>query len=79
MEFDNLHQFGVVYEMHLDFMEYTRIIYGLQDWLSDCGGLTIALMALFKVITKIVMYQVLDYNMMIQLYKRKELKSELME
>ena len=63
MEFDNLHQFGVVYEMHLDFIDYHRVVYGIQDWLSDCGGLAIGLTALFKLIVKLFLYQILDYSM----------------
>ena len=47
MEFNNLHQFGVTYEMNLDLTEYNRKVYGFLDWLSDLGGLSSALLALF--------------------------------
>ena len=46
MEYNNLHQFGVVYEMSLDLVEHQRQVYGFLDWLSDCGGLASAMIAL---------------------------------
>ena len=56
MEYDNNHQFGVVYEMHLDLTSHERIVYGFLDWLSDLGGLVSALMAAFGIILRIFMY-----------------------
>ena len=56
MEFNNLHQFGVVYEMNLDSVWHERKVYGFLDWLSDIGGLVSALMAGFAVILRICMY-----------------------
>ena len=56
MEFNNNHQFGVVYEMHLDLTSHERIVYGVLDWLSDVGGLVSALMAAFAVILRLFMY-----------------------
>ena len=50
MVFDNNHQFGVVYEMQLDFTSHERKVYGFLDWLSDLGGLISALMAAFGVL-----------------------------
>ena len=70
MEFDNLHQFGVVYEMHLDQVSHERIVYGFLDWLSDLGGLVSALMAAFAVILRIFMYQALDFHMVERLFSR---------
>ena len=50
MEFDNLHQFGVAYEMSFDIVKYERTVYSLLDWLSDIGGLASALMSILGII-----------------------------
>lgn len=70
MEFNNLNQFGVVYEMNLDSVWHERKVYGFLDWLSDLGGLVSALMAVFAIIFKIFMYQALDYFMVERLFTR---------
>ena len=45
IEFDNLSQFGVVYEVNLDLTTYTRTVYSFLDWVSDIGGLSTAIAA----------------------------------
>ena len=63
MELENLHMFGVVYEMNLDLLTYKRTVYSFLEWVSELGGLVSALMAFFAVVNKIFMYQALDFSM----------------
>ena len=56
MEFKNLHQYGVVYQMDLDLVIYQRQVYGILDCLSDLGGLTSGLYAIFTIFIKVSMY-----------------------
>ena len=49
--------------MDLDLVTYQRTVYSFLDWLSDLGGLTSALTAVFAIVLKIVMYQAMDYYM----------------
>ena len=77
MEFNNLHQFGVVYEMNLDSVWHERKVYGFLDWLSDIGGLVSALMAGFAIILRICMYQALDFHMVERLFTREQLEQEV--
>ena len=73
IEFDNLNQFGVTYEVNLDMTSYQRTVYSFLEWLSDLGGLSSALVIVQGVILKILMYQALDYFMVSQLYNRRKL------
>ena len=34
MEYDNLHMFGVVYELDFDAWTYNRNVYSFLEWLS---------------------------------------------
>ena len=77
MEYNNLHQFGVVFQINLDFIQYERQVYGILDWLSDCGGLSSALFAILSIASKILMYQLLDYYMVKCLYTKQELESSI--
>ena len=70
MEYNNLHQFGVVFEMSLDLVEHQRQVYGFLDWLSDCGGLASALTAMIGILGNILMFELLDFYMVEQLYSR---------
>ena len=63
MEFNNLHQFGVIFEMNMDLWQHERKVYGLLDWLSDCGGLASALIAIIGLLSKVLMFQLLDFHM----------------
>ena len=74
MEYNNLSQFGVYYEMSLDMYEHQRQIYGILDWLSDCGGLASSLIAILGIFSKIMMYQLLDYYMVTKLYTKQDLE-----
>ena len=73
MEFDNLHWFGVTYEMSLNKDHYTRTVYSSLDWLSDIGGISTAISAMFGLLIKVLMYQEVDFYLISKLYKRKHI------
>ena len=77
IEFDNLSQFGVVYEVNLDLTSYTRTVYSFLDWVSDIGGLSSAIAAFQAFLLNIFFYQALDYFMVSELYGRKQLKGRV--
>ena len=74
MEFPNLHQFGVVYEMSLDMIAYKRTVYSTMDWVSDIGGLSSAMTAVFALMLKLLKFQAVDFYLISRLYKRKTLE-----
>ena len=76
MEFDNLNQFGIVFEMSPDLIKYQRTVYSFLEWLSEVGGLLSALLSVLTVVLKIFMYKAIDFYMVQQLYDRREVSDD---
>ena len=60
--------------MNLDLITYRRAVYNLLEWVSQIGGLSSALINVYFIVFKVLMYKAIEFHLVEQVFRRSELK-----